>query len=49
MKFSIYRYDPDKDSQPYMQDFELTEDRIRFNETARLREAISDFLTVAVP
>ncbi len=23
MKFSIYRYDPDKDAQPYMQDYEL--------------------------
>jgi succinate dehydrogenase / fumarate reductase, iron-sulfur subunit len=23
MKFSIYRYDPDKDQQPYMQDFSL--------------------------
>lgn len=24
MQFSIYRYDPDKDAKPYMQDFELT-------------------------
>ena len=23
MKFSIYRYDPGKDQQPYMQDFQL--------------------------
>lgn len=25
MRFSIYRYDPDKDSAPYMQEYELTE------------------------
>ena len=24
MKFSIYRYDPDKDAKPYMQDYEVT-------------------------
>ncbi|MFP5505700.1 MAG: succinate dehydrogenase iron-sulfur subunit, partial [Gammaproteobacteria bacterium] len=29
MRFSIYRFDPDKDSQPYMQDYELGEDKIR--------------------
>ena len=23
MKFSIYRYDPDKDEQPYMQDYDI--------------------------
>ncbi len=28
MRFSIYRFDPDKDSQPYMQDYELEESRI---------------------
>ena len=28
MKFSIYRYDPDQDSSPYMQDYELPEQRI---------------------
>jgi succinate dehydrogenase / fumarate reductase iron-sulfur subunit len=26
MKFSIYRFNPDTDKQPYMQDFELSED-----------------------
>ena len=29
MRFSIYRFDPDKDSQPYMQDYELADDKIR--------------------
>ena len=24
MRFKIYRYDPDKDSKPYMQDYELS-------------------------
>ena len=28
MKFSIYRYDPDQDASPYMQDYELADDRI---------------------
>ena len=28
MKFSVYRYDPDKDSRPYMQDYELDEAKI---------------------
>ena len=28
MKFSIYRYDPDQDANPYMQDYELADDRI---------------------
>ncbi len=28
MKFSIYRYDPDQDASPYMQDYELEDDRI---------------------
>ena len=26
MKFSIYRFNPDTDKQPYMQDFELSDD-----------------------
>ncbi len=29
MKFSIYRYDPERDTQPYMQDFELEDARIQ--------------------
>jgi len=29
MKFSIYRFDPDKDSKPYMQDYELGEDQLQ--------------------
>ena len=29
MRFSIYRYDPDKDARPYMQDFELADTQIR--------------------
>ncbi len=28
MRFSIYRYNPDADQKPYMQDFELTEEQI---------------------
>ncbi len=28
MKFSIYRYDPDQDASPYMQDYELEDDCI---------------------
>lgn len=28
MRFSIYRYDPDQDQKPYMQDFELPEEQI---------------------
>jgi len=28
MRFLVYRYDPDHDTRPYMQDFELPEDRI---------------------
>ena len=28
MKFSIYRYDPDRDAKPYMQDFDLPEDQL---------------------
>ena len=29
MKFSIYRFDPDQDSQPYMRDYELDDARVR--------------------
>ena len=29
MKFSIYRFDPDKDSRPYMRDYELDDVRVR--------------------
>jgi len=29
MKFSIYRFDPDQDSRPYMRDYELDDARIR--------------------
>ena len=29
MKFSVYRFDPDKDAGPYMQDYELDESLIR--------------------
>jgi succinate dehydrogenase / fumarate reductase iron-sulfur subunit len=29
MKFSIYRYDPDKDARPYMQDYELADAQIQ--------------------
>ena len=29
MKFSVYRYDPDKDSKPYMQDYELDDSKIQ--------------------
>jgi succinate dehydrogenase / fumarate reductase, iron-sulfur subunit len=28
MRFSIYRFDPDKDSQPYMQDYDLGDDKL---------------------
>jgi len=28
MRFSIYRYDPDQDAKPYMQDYELSEARV---------------------
>lgn len=28
MKFSIYRYDPDRDAKPYMQDFDLPEEQL---------------------
>ena len=28
MKFSIYRYDPDQDARPYMQEYELPEARV---------------------
>lgn len=28
MKFSIYRYDPDRDTKPYMQDFDLPEEQL---------------------
>ena len=28
MRFSLYRYDPDQDQKPYMQDFELPEEQI---------------------
>jgi succinate dehydrogenase / fumarate reductase iron-sulfur subunit len=29
MKFSIYRYDPDQDAKPYMQEYELAEARLQ--------------------
>lgn len=29
MKFSIYRFDPDKDSKPYMRDYELGADKLQ--------------------
>ena len=29
MRFSIYRYDPDKDSKPYMQDYELADTQVQ--------------------
>jgi succinate dehydrogenase / fumarate reductase iron-sulfur subunit len=29
MKFSIYRFDPDKDNKPYMQDYELGADQLQ--------------------
>ena len=28
MRFSVYRYNPDQDDKPYMQDYELAEDQI---------------------
>ena len=28
MRFSIYRYDPDQDAKPYMQEYELTDERL---------------------
>ncbi|MCA1804972.1 MAG: succinate dehydrogenase iron-sulfur subunit [Xanthomonadaceae bacterium] len=28
MRFSIYRYDPDRDAKPYMQDFDLSEEQL---------------------
>ncbi len=38
MKFSIYRFNPDTDSSPYMQDYELSDDRI--NEDMMLLDAL---------
>lgn len=38
MKFSIYRFNPETDASPYMQDFELSDDRL--NEDMMLLDAL---------
>ena len=35
MRFSIYRYNPDQDAKPYMQDYELPETRIEWMKPGR--------------
>lgn len=42
MKFSIYRYDPDKDDKPYMQDFELDVSTFQGNMLLNALEALKE-------
>ena len=48
MKFSIYRYDPDKDEKPYMQDLEVTlqpTDKMLVDALMRIKSDVYDSLS----
>ena len=48
MKFSIYRYDPDKDAKPYMQDLEvelLPTDKMLLDALMRIKQSSDDSLS----
>jgi len=48
MKFSIYRYDPDKDARPYMQDYEVTlrhTDKMLLDAIQRIKWELDDSLS----
>jgi succinate dehydrogenase / fumarate reductase, iron-sulfur subunit len=48
MKFSIYRYDPDKDEKPYMQDLEVTlqpTDKMLLDALMRIKSDVDDSLS----
>ncbi|MFA7666224.1 MAG: 2Fe-2S iron-sulfur cluster-binding protein, partial [Burkholderiaceae bacterium] len=45
VKFSIYRYDPDKDAKPYMEDLEvelLPSDRMLLDALMRIKQSADD-------
>ena len=47
IKFSIYRYDPDKDAKPYMQDLEvelLPTDKMLLDALMRIKQSADDSL-----
>ncbi|MDD5000968.1 MAG: 2Fe-2S iron-sulfur cluster-binding protein, partial [Thiomonas arsenitoxydans] len=49
MKFSIYRYDPDKDAKPYMQDYEVTlqhTDKMLLDAIQRIKWELDDSLSI---
>ncbi|MDY0330740.1 MAG: succinate dehydrogenase iron-sulfur subunit [Thiomonas sp.] len=49
MKFSIYRYDPDKDARPYMQDVEVTlqhTDKMLLDAIQRIKWEVDDSLSI---
>ncbi|MDD4887950.1 MAG: succinate dehydrogenase iron-sulfur subunit [Thiomonas sp.] len=49
MKFSIYRYDPDKDAKPYMQDYEVTlqhTDKMLLDAIQRIKWDLDDTLSI---
>ena len=49
MKFSIYRYDPDKDAKPYMQDVEVTlqhTDKMLLDAIQRIKWEVDDSLSI---
>ena len=49
MKFSIYRYDPDKDAKPYMQDYEVTlqhTDKMLLDAIQRIKWDLDDSLSI---
>ena len=50
MKFRIYRYDPDKDAKPYIQDYDVTldhHDRMLLDALIRVK-AVDDTLSFTV-
>ncbi|MBN2690539.1 MAG: succinate dehydrogenase iron-sulfur subunit [Burkholderiaceae bacterium] len=49
MKFSIYRYDPDKDAKPFMQDYEVTllhTDKMLLDAIQRIKWELDDSLSI---
>ena len=49
MKFSIYRYDPEKDAKPYMQDYEVTllhTDKMLLDAIQRIKWELDDSLSI---
>lgn len=49
MRFSIYRYDPDKDARPYMQDYEVTlqhTDKMLLDAIQRIKWELDDSLSI---